>query len=85
MLYVAFHLTGVWPVHVGRSVTIRASALAGMTDIKGHGKCRRAPRRMTGVMMLLDTLQMCIAHGMLPDTCNFHGLRTEWTAEVLSE
>jgi hypothetical protein len=31
-------------------------------------------------------LQMCMQHGtarVLPDTCKFHDLRTEWTAEVL--
>jgi hypothetical protein len=30
-------------------------------------------------------LQMCMPHGMLPDRRNFHDLRMEWTAEVLSE
>ncbi len=47
-------ISGVSPVHLVRPVTIRASALAGMIAVKGHGKCRRTPRRMTSVV-LLDT------------------------------
>jgi hypothetical protein len=30
-------------------------------------------------------LRVCMAQGMLPDTCNVYDLRTEWTAGVLSE
>ena len=41
MLCVAFHLIGVWPVHVARCVSMRASAIAGMTAVKGHGKRSR--------------------------------------------
>jgi hypothetical protein len=78
---------GVWPVHNVHSVTIRASAQAGMTAVKGHGKCRRAPRRMTGVV-LLDTWHVAdVYRTYMPNTGNFHDhdLRTEWTAEVLRE
>ncbi len=76
-------ISGVWPLHVVRSVTISASALAGMTAAKGHGKCRRAPRRMTSVV-LLDTWHVADAHPTwhAAPLVQLHDLRTERTAGV---
>jgi hypothetical protein len=62
MLSVAFHLICAWPVHGVRCETMRASALAGMTAVNGHGKCKRTLRRMTGVV-LHDTRHVTAVHG----------------------
>ncbi len=79
-------ISGVWPVHVVRSVTIRASALAGMTAVKGHGKCRCTPRRMTSAV-LLDTWHVADVYPTwhVAQHVQLHDLRMEWTAEVLGE
>ena len=62
MVYVAFHLICAWPVHGVRCEAMRASALAGMTAVNGHDKCRGALRRMTGIV-LHDTRHVADVYG----------------------